>query len=65
MPCIKKSYKIFHKTNLKITKVQTKNVKSKDIQDHDQQNEMKDKHRIHNITLKTKAVVTLTLQNPG
>ena len=30
-----------------------------------QQNETKAKHRTHNTMLKTKAVVTLTLQKPG
>ena len=51
------------KRNSKIPKEQTEIVKSKDRQDHGQQNETKDKHRAHNITLKTKAGVTRTLQN--
>ena len=33
-------------------KVQTEIVKSEDRQDHDQQNETKEKHRPHNTTLK-------------
>ena len=56
--------KIF-KRNLKIPKGQTGIVMSEDRQDHGQQNEMKDKHRTHNTTLKTKAGVTRTLQKPG
>ena len=37
-------------------------TKSEDRQDHVQQNEMSDKDRTHNTTLKIKAVVTPTLQ---
>ena len=37
-----------------IPKGQTEIVQSEDIQDYDQQNEMKNKHRTHNTTLKTK-----------
>ena len=40
-------------------------VKSEDRQYHGQQNNTKDKHRTYNTTLKTKAWVTLTLQNLG
>ena len=40
-------------------------VKSEDRQDHGQQNEMIDKHRTNNTTLKTKAGVTHTLRKPG
>ena len=46
------------KRNLEIPKGQTNIVKLEDRQDHGQQNEMKDKHRTHNTTLKTKAGVT-------
>ena len=45
--------------------MQTEIVNSEDRQDHGQHNETKDKHRTHNTTLKTKAVVTGTLQKPG
>ena len=38
---------------------------SDDRQDHGQHNETKDKHRIHNTTMKPKAGVTGTLQKPG
>ena len=41
-----------------------KGIQKEDRQDHGQQNETKDKHRAHNITLKTKAGVTRTLQKP-
>ena len=44
------------------TKGADRNRKSEDRQDHDQQNETKDKHRTHNTTLKTKPGVTRTLQ---
>ena len=53
------------KRNLRISKGQTEILKSADRQDHDQQNETKDKHRTHNTTLKTKAGLTQTLQKPG
>ena len=53
------------KKNSKIPKGQQKIVKSEDRQEHGQQNEMKDKHRKYNTTLKTKAGVTQTLQKPG
>ena len=53
------------KRNSKISKGQTEIVKSEDRQDHGQQNETKDKHRTHNTTLKTKAVIARTLQKPG
>ena len=51
--------------NSKILKGQTEIVKLGDRQDHGQQNEMKDKHRTPNTTLKTKAGVTRNLQLPG
>ena len=41
--------------NSKIPNWQPEIVKSEDRQDHGQQNEMKDKHRTHNTTLKSKA----------
>ena len=41
-----------YKWNSKIQKGQTEVVKSKDRQDHGQQNETKDKHRTHNTTMK-------------
>ena len=50
------------KRNSKIPKGQTEIVKSEDRQEYVQQNETKDKHRSHNITLKTKVRVTRTLQ---
>ena len=40
-------------------------VKSENRQFRGQQNETKGKHRSHNTTIKTKAGVTRTLQNPG
>ena len=43
---------------------QTEIFKSEDRQDHGLQNETKDKHVAHNITLRTKAEVTQTLQKP-
>ena len=48
----------YSKRNSKISKGQTEIVKSEDRQDHDKQNDTKDKHRTHNTTLKTKAGVT-------
>ena len=51
--------------NSEILKGQTEIVKSEDRQDHGQQNKTKDKHRTYNITLKTKAGITRTLQKPG
>ena len=48
-----------------IPKGQTKIVKSEDRQDHGQPNEMIEKHKKHNTSLKTKAGVTRTLQKPG
>ena len=48
-----------------ISKGQTEIVKAEDRQDHGQQNETKDKYRTNNTTLKTKAIVKRTLQNPG
>ena len=48
--------------NSKIPKEQTEIVKSKDRQDHGQQNKMKDKHRTHDTSLKTIVGVTRTLQ---
>ena len=53
------------KWNLKISKGQTEIVKSEDRQYYGQQNETKDKYRTRNITLKTQAGVTPTLQKPG
>ena len=50
------------KRNSKISKGQTEIVKSEDRQEYGQQNEMKDKPRTHNTTLKTKAGVTRKLQ---
>ena len=48
--------------NSKTPKGQTDSVKSEERQDHVQQ---KDKHSLHNTTLKTKARVLRTLQKPG
>ena len=53
------------KYSSKIPKVQTFIVRSEDRQDHGQQNETRDEHRIHNTTLKTKAGVTRSLKTPG
>ena len=50
--------------NSKIPKGQTVIVKTEDRKDHGLQNEMKNKHRSHNTTLRTKAGVTRTLQKP-
>ena len=50
---------------MNIQKGQKEIVKSKDRQAHDQQNEMKDIHRTHSTTLKTKAGETRTLQKQG
>ena len=47
--------------NSKIPKGRIEIVKSEDRQDHGQQNKTKDKHRTHDITLKTEAGVTRTL----
>ena len=51
--------------NSNIPKGQTEIVKQEDRQDHGEQNETKDKHRIYNTTLRTKAGVTQILQKPG
>ena len=53
------------KRTSKIPKGQIVIIQSEDRQGHGQQNEMKDKHRAHNITLKIKAGITRTLQKPG
>ena len=49
----------------KIPKWQIEIFYSENWQDHDQQNETKNKHRTDNTTLKTKAGITRTLQKPG
>ena len=52
----------FNERNWKIPKGQREILKSKEKQDHSQQNETKDNHRTYNTTLKTKAIATRTLQ---
>ena len=51
--------------NSKILKGQTEIVKTEVKQDHDQQNETKDKNKIRTSTLKTKAGVTRSKQKSG
>ena len=62
-------FEYIRKRNLKIPKGHTEIVKAADRQDHGhgQQNEMKEKHKTHNTTLKTKRCETMLIliQNWG